>query len=209
MIGAELALVPFGTTDVVPMALGGWTESTVHFSSLPWGGGHYSRADDSPASIDANGWPTSDAYIILTLAQSFKVDPARFLAAYGGNFSMSFKGNAQLYFPPEMNATVSGLVFDNTTFSTTLTVTVPQPPLGGLFGFVVGFGDTRRNATAPTNSGITDLVVSPDAQSNRASPGNFWGTPLLSSITPLHHVRTMQWTYGWQASGEGGECSGD
>jgi hypothetical protein len=203
-LGAELALTPFGTSNIVPLSLGGWTTSSESFRSQPflqWGGTIATLPADSPAPIDGNGWPTADAYIIIALAESFSVDPERFLAAYGGNFSVSFRGSASLFFPPQMNATIFNSWFDNATYTTSLTLHIPQPPTGGIFGVIIGFGGTRRNASSPINSGITDLVVAKESQNTHISPlgiNSFWNSVLLAAILPLHHLRTMQWTEGWQ-----------
>lgn len=215
LFGTELAFVPYGTVNVFPQAVGGWSVSTsascadvAHCDRLPWG--ELRGPQDSPAPIDANGWPTCDAYIVVTLARTWEaVDPTLFLARYGGYFTMRFNGTvAGLVFPPEMQANVSDVAVDNVTYTTSLRVSIPQPPPGGLFGIVVGFVGSRRNATAAAGTGVTDVVIVPDSQlppgddaaaeaaskQLRRASNQLWGAPLLSALQPFHHVRTMQWT---------------
>ena len=210
LFGAELSLVPFGTRNIVSQAPGGWSTTTTRdlkASILPWG--ILRGPDDAPAPIDSNGWPLCDAYIVVTLAKTWaSVDPSLFLAQYGGNFSLQFQGSAtSLIVPPQMNATVSNIEFDNATFTTSLRLFIPQPPPGGEFAIVVGFVGSRRNSTAPLGSGLADLAIIPDSQLQtpgapptlsaaglqtlRAEP-LFWGAPLLRTVSPFHHIRTMQ-----------------
>lgn len=117
--------------------------------------------------------------------------------------TVSFRGSADVIFPPQMDANVSNATFDNATYTTSLRLSVPQPPPGGLFAIVVGVSGSRRNASAPLSSGITDLSIVPDRQlapsrSVGQSPAaTFWGSPLLRAVAPLHHVRFMQVSTAW------------
>lgn len=197
IFGAELSFVPYGTADIVPVAPGGWSASngSMSASALPWG--TLRNPTDEPAPIDGDGWPTCDAYIVIAIARTWaSVDKTLFLAQYGGNFTLSFHGSVSgVVVPPQLNATISNVTFDSTSFTTSLRLMVPQPAPGAYFGIVVGFYGSRRNASAPVGSGLTMLSVVPDRQLGNnevAGASHFWGAPLRAAAAPLHHVRTMQ-----------------
>jgi hypothetical protein len=168
--GTKITLTPFGTTDIVPFSQSVWLPfprgcldtseegfscAAEHSSSFfnkgvdPW----RQRADNSISTsspnvpIDENGWPVSDAVLLLINQPSFAfVDPTAFWASFGGNYSCSWTGYADLVIPPEMNATVLDQHFDNASFRTSLTLHVPQPPPEEPFGLLLGFLHTRRDA---------------------------------------------------------------
>ena len=191
LLGAEFTSVPAATSDLTPVAEGGWTVATgsarAPSAAL--------RAGDRPAAVDADGWPTEDAYLIFFIATPDVEDLAQFVPRHTyGAFALSFVGKAAaVELDPRINATVSGLSFDAATWTTTATVTL-GPPLPGL---AIGFAGTQRSADAPPGSGVTRVrLLQPGVAPAGPAPPLF--TPdAVAAVAPFFaHVRFMEFTQG-------------
>ena len=137
-IGVEFADRPWATTN--------------------WGNRYYgwNALDGSRAPADAQGWPLSDAYIVLFDLAPSAWDPAQFTPDVSGAYAFSFVGRATVAVAPGLNASVSNVSFDGVVTSGTVTLTP-----GGLQALILMFQNTARNASAPVGSGITNFRISP------------------------------------------------
>jgi hypothetical protein len=195
-LGAEFTTTTPPTRDIVPVSLGGWTVSTSagappHTPTL-----ERRRLGDRPAATDANGWPAEDAYAIFFDLPPQAVDPAAFVPDVWGAYSLRVAAKVAAFsVPPQVNATVTDVVFDEAAWATTATVTL-SPPLAGL---AIGFAGTQRSAGAAAGSGFTNLTIlqpAAGAHAARAAP-TFFAPAALAAARPFAHIRTMQWSYGW------------
>ena len=182
LLGVEFTSVPSATCDVIPASQGGWTVATT--PSL------LRRDGDRPAAVDADGWPTEDAYIIPFISTPDAADPTQFVPPETfGAYTLSFKGKASLQLAPQINATLSDVVFNPTTWTTTATLTL-SPPVAGL-GF--GFAGTQRTAGAAVGSGVTRVrLLQPGSPAGCA----MFTPAVVAAVAPFSHARFMTFTSG-------------
>jgi hypothetical protein len=177
-IGAELTLAPIsaGLCNILPKALSLWT-----------------GVDNAPAPIDSSGWPTTDAYLIFFEEEPSPLDPDAFVPpSLYGSYQLKWEGNATLVFGPQLVITVSNQTFDPVTFESSAVVTLEptSPP-----HLAIGWFNSRRNASAPLNSGVSNVqVLAPGCwEGGGAVP--FYHPRLLEALKPLSQIRVMEWTY--------------
>ena len=146
--------------------------------------------------LDADGWPTEDALIMLAsggLPNGTAADPgpASYLA---GKYQLSFNGIATLF---DNAGTVENQTYDPATNTTTATfnqITLPD----GSAQVRVSLTDTQRTASSPINTGITNLHVirpqfTPDGKKWWDSASQEFTNPFLASLAPFSTLRFMQW----------------
>lgn len=224
LLGVEFTSVPAATCDLLPQALGPWTVASAARGGRPALPGRARRRDggssgavpgavgDSPARLDADGWPTEDAFVILFDATPDPDDPAAFVPSHVfGAYSIAFEGKAAgINVAPQMNATVTDVAFDPASWTTTATLTL-QPPLPGV---AIGLFGTQRDANAPVGSGVRRVRVLPPgapadcrgplraaasaaSSSSSQPPPPLFSPAVLAALAPFSHVRFMQWTFGY------------
>jgi hypothetical protein len=146
----------------------------------------------SPAPVDARGWPTSDAQSVMFDIRPFGTwlgpdqidDPRRFQPDWSGVYRMSFKGQAKVGVAEGAGCGVSDLRYDAAKNLTTGAVTVPK----GTGLLVLAFTATRRSPGAATGSGITELhLLRPGAGAGTFTP------EFLRSLKPFAVLRFMDW----------------
>lgn len=186
LLGVEFTSVPPATCNLIPSSQGGWTVAAAS-------GGRPSllrRDGDRPAAVDADGWPTEDSFIIPFISAPDAADPLQFVPPeIFGEYRLSFSGRAALQLAPQINASLSNIVFDPGTWTTTATLTL-RPPVAGLG---LGFASTQRAAGAAAGSGVTRVRL--------LQPGSPAGCALftpaaVAAVAPFSHARFMTWTSG-------------
>ena len=191
LLGVEFTSVPCATNDVVPLSSGPWmvSASSAQAPSLL-----RPPLSDRPASLDSDGWPIEDAYLIPFVATPDAADPAAFVApGLYGAYAISFSGSAsQITLAPQLNASLSNVTFDAATWTTSATLLL-HPPLPGI---ALGFSGTRRSPGAPLGSGITHLRIVQPSGSAAFSAGLLFSPPLVASLAPFSHTRLMTFTSG-------------
>lgn len=195
LLGVEFTSTPATTCDIIPLAPGGWTVASATAGAAAAAAGlrpplAAAAAGDRPAAIDADGWPTEDAFLIVFIAAPDAVDPAQFTpAATFGDYRLSFRGRAVLQLSPQVNSSVRDVVFNATCFTTTATLTL-SPPVAGLS---IGFAQTQRNATAPAGSGVSHVrLLQPGAPDDCV----LYTPDVVAAVGVFAHARFMTWTGG-------------
>lgn len=100
---------------------------------------------EQPATLNAKGWPTEDADITVWHG----------IGRMHGTYRLSFKGQAEV----KINCCagrLENLTYSAATNTTTADLVYPSQGEEGLF---LGFRNTRLSASAPFNSGITDVKL--------------------------------------------------
>ncbi len=100
---------------------------------------------DGSASVDSNGWPTTDASIMLWEG----------VGQNDGTYFVQFNGQATLS-ASFAYATFSNQVYNSSSNTTTATMTVSS---SGTQNFSLVFKNTKRTSTSATNTGVTNVKV--------------------------------------------------
>lgn len=100
---------------------------------------------DGSAPVDANGWPTTDASIMLWEG----------VGQNDGTYFVQFNGQATLS-ASFGYATFSNQAYNSSTNTTTATMTVSS---SGSQNFSLVFKNTKRTSTSATNTGVTNVKV--------------------------------------------------
>ena len=122
------------------------------------------------ATLDANGWPTEDAWYFLG-------DPNA-LANASGTYAIKFNGEATIAIGTAVTTTtgttsyVSNQQYDPTTNTTTATITVPA----GLDLSQLFLSNTQQTATSATNTGVTNIQLERPTTSGGSTPYAFNST---------------------------------
>ncbi len=137
-----------------------------------------------PAELDTNLWPTRDARLVL-----FAIRRA------GGTYALRFTGNATV---STFGATLSGLAYDAATNTTSGTMTVPVLPELEENVVWLDFRNSRRTATSPVNSGVTNVTIM-RPQTEAGSVPHPFGTTFTNEAKGFYsHFSTlrMMWASG-------------
>lgn len=178
-LGAEFTLRPTGAglCDIVKQPLGLWN-----------------TANGALASIDGLGYPTEDAYLIFFYDIPSPLDPLQFVPqSIFGSYLLTWTGQATLQAGPNLNVSFSNVTFDPSTYASSAIATLSP---GGAPGLAVGWYESKRNATAPSGSGVTDVhVLAPGCWEDAAAGADFptWHPDLLKAAGPLSQLRFMEW----------------
>ena len=187
-VGTEFTLRPIsaGICDIIKLSTGIWLNS-----------------NNQPTTIDNQGNPTEDAYIIIFIESPITQDPENFIpTSIYGSYLLSFDGKADnLILGPGINATITNITFNPNLFRTTAIITLyPSISSTTTVGIAVGFFDTYRNETAPVNSGITNIhLYAPLCWNYNISTLSYNILPqlfhpsLLTSLLPFTQIRFMEW----------------
>jgi hypothetical protein len=100
---------------------------------------------ETPAPTDANGWPLGD--VQLTVWQG--------IARMNGRYRLSFIGQANAKVGC-CSGTIQNLAYSPSTNTTTADLTFPATDGAGL---ILDFSNTKRTASSPSSSGITNVKL--------------------------------------------------
>ncbi len=143
--------------------------------------------------LDEHGWPKSDAATVLFDTRPVFAwappmdDPDAFTPDWGGVYSVSFEGRAEVSILEDKRCKVDGMVYDNITNNTKGRIIVPK----GVGLLVVAFTKSHRNPTAAEGTGISKLrVIRPGypAETKQTFTNEF-----LASVKPFAVLRFMDW----------------
>lgn len=140
----------------------------------------------SPAPVDAQGWPLSDAQCLLFDVRPFPAwappidDPEQFQPDWSGTWNLSVQGRADLTAFSDGNATVKNAHYDVSTDSTTAELVVAKQT--GLL--IINFANTSNGFRA-----LRMIRPGYDASSSAIYTDEF-----LRSFTPFRFVRYMDFT---------------
>ena len=147
----------------------------------------------TPASVDGNGWPRSDAGIEIIDNQSDD----------GGTYALSFVGQATVApIPAEPDVQVVNQAYDAASNTTTAQVLVPA----GANALMLDFTHTQRLASDSPGTGVTNVQlmrpISPDSTTTYP-PTTLFTTPiqgLLSKFTTIRYMDFTQTNYNPQVN---------
>lgn len=138
---------------------------------------------DSQAPVDSNGWPTTDAATVIFQGRE----------RMNGTYALSFRGQATIT-DGYAGTPIVGQTYNSATNTTT--ATLPHSKTDGA-GMYLRFTNTRRTATSPLGSGITDArlmrPVTPGATTSYA-PGTLFTNPIKNLVAKVQTVRMMDAT---------------
>ncbi len=148
--------------------------------STPW---------DEAAQVDAQGWPTQDAGVVVLCC----------VADGGGNtelsgiYSLSFRGIATVSFVAYAG-TVSNMEYNAATNTSTATLTLADSGSGT--SLMLAFTNTQRTAASPVGSGVTNVTairpnVAPNGKTWWTTTGQVFTTPFLALLQPFSTLRFM------------------
>lgn len=150
--------------------------------SAPWQG------SSGNAPVDANGWPTTDASVLVWAAHN-NVD---------GTYLLSFNGQATLSHPGT-NVQISNQQYNASTNTTTASIVIAP---GDAYNFTLVFSDTHRTASSPTNTGVTNVqMFKPVSEGSTTSyDASTIFTPYVAqAVAPYAYIRIMFGT-NWNKS---------
>jgi hypothetical protein len=132
-----------------------------------------------PATVDANGWPTEDFKVIV---QTGALNTAK---VYNGTYKLSFTGQATV--SPSINpltpGTVSNVVYDPLTNTTTADVTLQASDSSSLWYFALDFTNTH--------GGVKNIkLIRPGYDPNTTQ---VFTDQFLSTLQPFGTLRFMNW----------------
>jgi hypothetical protein len=198
-IGAEWTTIPPSTIDLIP-----------------WCSPFQNSTGPGLAPIDSAGWPLSDSYLIcfdyrpspvLTPAAAFSINMS---GSY--YFNLSGKANMTVYSEGGINATLEDVAFDEESW-TTAGFVILEP--GSAPALAFGFENTQRNASAPINSGVANVVLVQQGYGKdwfMSDAGQNWlrmrsgqetdvsgatfTTEATDALQYFNHTRVMEWSRG-------------
>ena len=154
----------------------------------PW-----TTPDLQPVGLDEHGWPTSDAEAVLFDIRPFGTwkppidDPAKFQPDWSGTYKMKFNGQAVIGFVDESRLQILNQKYDPATNQTSADLVVPN----GVGLVVLSFKQTKRTATGPENSGLTNLsILRPGVPEDTKA---LFTDDFLNSLKPFAVLRFMDW----------------
>ncbi|GCE29676.1 hypothetical protein KDA_51600 [Dictyobacter alpinus] len=147
-------------------------------------------ADDgkTDATVDSNGWPTTDFQFYLWQGLSHN----------DGTYQVIFHGQADVSVGLGY-AAFSNQQYDAGTNTTTVSMVVTDP---GSQNFYMYFKNTKRTATSATNTGITDLkILKPVSEGSSTSydPSVIFTPYVAQAVAPYAYIRFMFGT-NWNKS---------
>ena len=138
---------------------------------------------DGQAPVDANGWPTTDASIVVFQGR----------ANMDGTYALSFRGQANIT-DGYSGTPILNKVYNSATNTTTATLPHSKTDGSGLY---LRFTSTRRTAASALNTGVTDVKlmrpVTLGATTSYA-PGTTFTTPIKNLVSKFQAVRMMDAT---------------
>jgi hypothetical protein len=196
---------------IVPANVGVNVEGVVDYSvsqpfvdamrqSRPWGNpsSPYDQAVAQGGHIDANGWPTVDAGVLVLCcigADGSAADPGS-ASSLGGTYSLTFSGSATVGIPIG-SATVSNYAYNATTNASTALVTFSPTSSGD--ALYLSFTGSKRTPASPIGSGVTNVrLIRPQFAPNGArwwtSAAQKFTDPFLATLSSYTTLRFMDWS---------------
>jgi len=151
----------------------------IHRSWDVIGGG----AGSNGAPRDANGWPTTDAQVLVYHGLSTKNN--------NGTYKLSFNGQATL---ASNEGVFSNQSYNSSTNTTTVDFVISDVNNNQLF---ITFTNTKRTSASATNTGITNAkLMRPIAPGSTTSysTSTLFTTDYLTKLAPFSCIRYMGWT---------------
>ena len=143
---------------------------------------------DGAASVDANGWPTTDASILVWEGRSNNQ----------GTYTLTFNGQADISVSFNY-ATITSKSYDAGSNTTTAILVVTDT---GAENFQLNFSNTVRSPGSGTNTGVTNVrMMRPTSvgASTSYSPSTIWTTEFKNAISNYAYIRFMAGT-NWNTS---------
>jgi len=167
--------------------------------SRPWGSpsSPYDQAVAQAGHIDANGWPTVDAGVLVLCCvgeDGRAADPGS-ASELTGTYQLSFNGKAHVSIPIG-SATVSGYAYDAATNVSTARVAYTDTNPGD--ALYLSFTSTHRTSAAPAGSGVTNVrLIRPQFAPNGvrwwSSATQKFTNPFLATLAGYSTLRFMDW----------------
>ena len=168
--GVEFTSWPLAVCNVVPFSF-----------SAAW-----TSPNGSLAPVDADNWPTGDAYAVLFDLAPTGYDPLHAIPkSVWGIYTVSFSGRGAIQLYPGCG-TLLNATFDAATFTTLAYVSLAPPSTPGL---VIGVFNAVRNAQ--NEPGFTNLRVLQPTCPPAAPP--FLTPAAASALLPFAHIRVHEW----------------
>ncbi len=147
---------------------------------------------DEAASVDAQGWPTQDAGVVILCCLA----DANGNSELPGTYSLSFSGIATVNFVV-YPGTVTNMQYDAATNTSTADVTLTDSGSGT--SLMLAFTNTQRTASSPVGSGVTQVTLirpatAPNGQAWWTAPGQVFTSPFLALLAPFTTLRFMDFT---------------
>jgi len=157
-------------------------------------GFHAPNGSDVP--VDASGWPLSDCSSVMFDMRAVPAwappldDPWGWSPPVNGTYWFNLTGKATVTEEPGSYGVVSGVTFDEATWTTAGFITMPlATPATQTNLMVLVFTNTQRSAAAPPGSGFTGLRVMRPGHYNDTE--DTWSPELLQALEPFRHIRFM------------------
>jgi hypothetical protein len=144
---------------------------------------------DEAAAVDAQGWPTQDAGVVVLCC----VADAKGRSALPGTYALSFQGRASVALTV-YGGSVSPVQYNAATNTSTAQVTLADSGAGtSLF---LAFTNTQRDAASAVGSGVTQVTLirpryAPDGHAWWTSQTQLFTTPYLDLLRPFSTLRFM------------------
>ena len=151
--------------------------------------GSVSAPYDETASVDAQGWPTQDAGVMVisltanTLNQSAWMD---------GNYALSFTGQADVQAWDDPDVSAGPVSYDSSTNTSTATVTVKP----GFQQVALVFTNTKRTPSSSLDTGITNVsLMRPMIDGSPHPPGTLFTDRFLNRLKYFSALRMMDYLF--------------
>ena len=198
---------------IVPANVGINVEGVVDYSvaqpfvdamrqARPWGNPStpYDQAVAQAGHIDANGWPTVDAGVLVLCcvgADGSASDPGS-ASELTGTYQLSFTGEANVTIPIG-SGSVDGYAYDAPSNTSTAHVTFTNGGATNGYALYLSFTHTQRSASSAVGTGITNVrLVRPQTAPNGmvwwSSPSQTFTSPFLATLAGYSTLRFMDWS---------------
>jgi len=156
--------------------------------SRPWGSP--ATPWDQSASLDANGWPTQDAGVVVLCC----LGDAKGHSILAGDYALSFTGQAALGLVVGGSGSVSGQSYNAATNTTTATVSIADNGTGSLVA--LSFTSSKRLPTDAPGTGVTNVQLirphlAPNGHAWWNKPTQTFTEPFLDLLRPFAALRSM------------------
>jgi hypothetical protein len=135
---------------------------------------------DQPAVLDTSGWPLEDARLAVWHG----------ISRMNGTYRLSFKGQAEVKIGC-CAGTIQNKIYSPSTNTTTADLVYPTTDGSGLF---LEFRNTKRTASSPAQSGITNLkLMRPVTEGSTQTypPATLFTTPYKETLKRFQVLRFM------------------
>jgi len=143
----------------------------------------WNKISGGSANLDASYWPTEDARVMVYAGLSTNNNH--------GTYKLSFTGQATV---SSSEATISNVSYNATNNTTSADLVISSSTNSELY---INFTNTKRTATSPTNTGITNVkLMRPIAPgSNQSFSADVIFHPdYISQLAPFKCLRGLGWT---------------